>query len=142
MPASQMAISGVPRGPTERGEGPTRLSEAPLRVGSGPRTPWGRGGGKRADWRVRRRQVLTDRPSRLGRAPPPGAGVTSVCTTSGAGGGRAEVRAKLGTARRRRGRPVTKPTSTARGKPPPGRTNCWGGGGRHRRGASSSRAPA
>lgn len=120
-----------PRGPTERQEGPPyRLPEAPLRVRSGPRAPGPGGSGKRAaDRRVRRRQVLTDRPSRLGRAPPPGAGVTSVRTTSGAGGGRAEVRAKLGTARRRRGRPVTEPTSPARGKPAPGRTNCWGGGG-------------
>lgn len=65
-------------GACRRPKGPSRVSRAARRRveralpvcqrrrrgRSGPRTPCGRGGGKGADWIVRRRQVLTDRPSR------------------------------------------------------------------------------
>lgn len=65
-------------GACRRPKGPSRVSRAARRRveralpvcprrrrgRSGPRTPCGRGGGKGAGWIVRRRQVLTDRPSR------------------------------------------------------------------------------
>lgn len=135
-----------PEGPPRRPEGPSRVPpEARLSVEralpagqrrrcgrSGPRAPGGRGVGRRADWTVRRRRVLTDRPAPWGRAPPPGAGVRSgrsVRSWGRAGRGAREVGHSRGDTRAS-GDETKEP---ARGKPPPGRTNCGGGPGRHHR---------